>query len=97
MANRIFSLKKEFTYAQRSLTRRTGPIYLGKNSIVQEGAIIRGAFALGEEGHVNMGAKIRGDVTVGPYCKVGGEVSNSVLLSYSNKAHDGYLGQFSDR
>jgi UDP-N-acetylglucosamine diphosphorylase/glucosamine-1-phosphate N-acetyltransferase len=74
------------------LNAETGPIYLGKNSIVQEGAIIRGAFALGEEGHINMGAKIRGDVTVGPYCKVGGEVSNSVLLSYSNKSHDGYLG-----
>ena len=74
------------------LNAETGPIYLGKNSIVQEGAMIRGAFALGEEGHINMGAKIRGDATVGPYCKVGGEVSNSVLLSYSNKAHDGYLG-----
>lgn len=74
------------------LNAETGPIYLGKKSIVQEGAIIRGAFALGEEGHINMGAKIRGDVTVGPYCKVGGEISNSVLFSYSNKAHDGYLG-----
>ena len=74
------------------LNAETGPIYLGKNSIVQEGAIIRGSFALGEEGHISMGAKIRGDATVGPYCKVGGEVSNSVLLSNSNKAHDGYLG-----
>jgi UDP-N-acetylglucosamine diphosphorylase/glucosamine-1-phosphate N-acetyltransferase len=74
------------------LNAETGPIYLGKNSIVQEGAIIRGAFALGEEGHISMGAKIRGDATVGPFCKVGGEVSNSVLLSYSNKSHDGYLG-----
>ena len=74
------------------LNAETGPIYLGKNSIVQEGAIIRGGFALCEEGHVNMGAKIRGDATVGPYCKVGGELNNSVLLSYSNKAHDGYLG-----
>jgi len=74
------------------LNAETGPIYLGKNAIVQEGAIIRGAFAMGEGSHVNMGAKIRGDVTVGPYCKVGGEVSNSVLFSYSNKAHDGYLG-----
>jgi UDP-N-acetylglucosamine diphosphorylase/glucosamine-1-phosphate N-acetyltransferase len=74
------------------LNAETGPIYLGKNSIVQEGAIIRGAFAMGEAGHINMGAKIRGDVTVGPFCKVGGEISNSVLFSYSNKAHDGYLG-----
>ena len=69
-----------------------GPVYLGKNSIVEEGAIIRGAFALCEGAHINMGAKMRGDTTVGPYCKVGGEVSNSVLFAYSNKAHDGFLG-----
>jgi UDP-N-acetylglucosamine diphosphorylase/glucosamine-1-phosphate N-acetyltransferase len=74
------------------LNAETGPIYLGKNSIVQEGALIRGAFALGEGAHVNMGAKVRGDTSVGPYCKIGGEVSNSVLFGYSNKAHDGFLG-----
>lgn len=75
-----------------TLNAETGPIYFGKNSIVQEGAIIRGAFAMGEGSHVNMGAKMRGDITLGPYCKVGGEVGNSVLFGYSNKAHDGYLG-----
>jgi UDP-N-acetylglucosamine diphosphorylase/glucosamine-1-phosphate N-acetyltransferase len=69
-----------------------GPVYLGKNSIVQEGAIIRGAFALCEGAHLNMGAKMRGDTTVGPYSKVGGEVSTSVIFGYSNKAHDGFLG-----
>ncbi|MBX2898059.1 MAG: GlmU family protein [Cyclobacteriaceae bacterium] len=74
------------------LNAENGPIYLGKNSFVQEGALIRGPFALGEESHVNMGAKVRGDTTVGPYCKIGGEVSNSVLFAYSNKAHDGFLG-----
>ena len=74
------------------LNAETGPIYLGKNSVVQEGAIIRGAFALCEGGHLNMGAKMRGDITVGPWCKVGGEVSNSVLFANSNKAHDGYIG-----
>ncbi len=74
------------------LNAETGPIYLGRNSIVQEGAIIRGGFALCEGGHLNMGAKMRGDITVGPWCKVGGEVSNSVLFAHSNKAHDGYLG-----
>jgi UDP-N-acetylglucosamine diphosphorylase/glucosamine-1-phosphate N-acetyltransferase len=74
------------------LNAETGPIYLGKNSIVQEGAIIRGSFALGEGAHINMGAKLRGDTSVGPYSKVGGEVSNSVIMGYSNKAHDGYLG-----
>jgi UDP-N-acetylglucosamine diphosphorylase/glucosamine-1-phosphate N-acetyltransferase len=74
------------------LNAETGPIYLGKNSIIQEGALIRGSFALGEGSHVNMGAKIRGDSSIGPYCKVGGEISNSVLFSHSNKAHDGFLG-----
>jgi len=69
-----------------------GPIYLGKNSIIQEGALIRGPFALCEGSHVNMGAKVRGDTTVGPFSKIGGEVSNSVIFGYSNKAHDGFLG-----
>lgn len=69
-----------------------GPVYLGKNSVIHEGAMIRGAFALCEGSHVNMGAKIRGDSTIGPHSKVGGEVSNSVIFGYSNKAHDGFLG-----
>ena len=74
------------------LNAMTGPIYIGKNSQVQEGSIIRGPFSLGEESIVNVGAKIRGDVTVGPHCKVGGEISNAVIFGYSNKAHDGFLG-----
>ena len=74
------------------INAENGPVYLGKNSVVDEGALIRGTFALCEGGHINMGAKMRGDTTVGPHCKVGGEVSNSVLFSYSNKAHDGFLG-----
>ncbi len=74
------------------LNAENGPIYLGKNSFVQEGALIRGPFALCEESHVNMGAKVRGDTTVGPYSKIGGEVSNSVIFGYSNKSHDGFLG-----
>lgn len=69
-----------------------GPVYIGKNAQVHEGAIIHGAFALCEGSHVNMGAKIKGDNTVGPFSKVGGEVSNSVIFGYSNKGHDGFLG-----
>jgi len=69
-----------------------GPVYIGKNAHVYEGAIIKGAFALCEGAHVNMGAKIKGDSTVGPYCKVGGEVSNTVFFGYSNKGHDGFIG-----
>ena len=74
------------------LNAQSGPIYLGENSVIQEGVVIRGSFALGENAQINMGAKIRGDTTVGPYSKVGGEVSNSVVFGNSNKAHDGYLG-----
>ena len=59
---------------------------------MQEGVVIRGSFALGENAQINMGAKLRGDTTVGPYSKVGGEVSNSIFFGNSNKAHDGYLG-----
>lgn len=88
---RIF-LEEGVTIRAAILNAENGPIYLGKNSIVQEGAIIRGPFAMGESSHINMGAKIRGDVTLGPYCKVGGEVSNSIFIGYSNKAHDGFLG-----
>lgn len=74
------------------LNAENGPIYLGKNTQVQEGSLIRGPFALCEGSHVNMGAKIRGDSTVGPYSKVGGEISNSVIFGFSNKGHDGFLG-----
>lgn len=69
-----------------------GPVYIGKNAHVHPGAIINGAFALCEGAHVNMGAKIKGDATIGPFCKVGGEVSNSVFFGYSNKGHDGFVG-----
>jgi UDP-N-acetylglucosamine diphosphorylase/glucosamine-1-phosphate N-acetyltransferase len=74
------------------LNAEGGPIYLGKNSIIQEGAMIRGPFALCESGHVGMGAKMRGDTTIGPFSRVGGEVSTSVIFGNSNKAHDGFLG-----
>ena len=74
------------------LNAENGPIYIGKNAQVQEGAIIKGPFALCEGSHVNIGAKVRGDSTIGPHSKIGGEVSNSVILGFSNKAHDGYLG-----
>lgn len=74
------------------LNAQEGPIYIGKNARVMEGAIIRGPFALCDHATVKMGAKIYGATTVGPHSKVGGEVSNSILTSYSNKGHDGYLG-----
>ena len=74
------------------LNAENGPIYIGKEAEIQEGALIRGPFALCEYSVVNMGAKIKGDTTVGPHSKVGGEVSNSVIFGYSNKGHEGFLG-----
>jgi UDP-N-acetylglucosamine diphosphorylase/glucosamine-1-phosphate N-acetyltransferase len=74
------------------LNATEGPIYLGKDSEVMEGNLIRGAFALCEKAVVKMGAKIYGPTTVGPYGKVCGEINNSVIFGYSSKGHDGYLG-----
>ncbi|MGB5941515.1 MAG: GlmU family protein [Leeuwenhoekiella sp.] len=74
------------------LNASNGPIYLGKNSEVMEGSVVRGPFALCEDSALKIGAKIYGPTTVGPHCKVGGEVNNSVIFGYSNKGHDGFLG-----
>ena len=69
-----------------------GPVYIGKNATVMEGCLIRGPFALCEGATLKMGAKVYGATTIGPYCIAGGEIKNSILFGYSNKAHDGYLG-----
>ena len=74
------------------LNATDGPIYIGKNAEIQEGSLIRGPFALCEGSRIKMGTKIYGATTIGPYCLAGGEIKNSILMSYSNKAHDGYLG-----
>jgi len=74
------------------LNASTGPIYIGKNAEVMEGCIIRGPFAMCEGSVLKMGAKIYGATTLGPYCISAGEIKNSILFGYSNKAHDGYLG-----
>lgn len=69
-----------------------GPVYIARNSKVMEGSVIRGPFAMLENSVVKMGAKIYGATTLGPSCIAGGEIKNSVFFGYSNKAHDGYLG-----
>ena len=74
------------------LNASDGPIYIGRNALVMEGCLIRGPVALCEGSIIKMGAKIYGATTIGPYCVAGGEIKNSVLFGYSNKAHDGYLG-----
>lgn len=80
----------KLTYAV--LNASTGPIYIGKDAEVMEGVVVRGALAMCEKSVLKLGAKIYGATTLGPYCKVGGEVNNSVLMGYSNKGHDGFLG-----
>jgi UDP-N-acetylglucosamine diphosphorylase/glucosamine-1-phosphate N-acetyltransferase len=75
-----------------TLNATTGPIYIGKNAEIMEGSVIRGPFALCEEAQVKLATKIYGATTVGPHCRVGGEVNNSVMFAYSNKGHDGFLG-----
>lgn len=74
------------------LNATEGPIYLGKDSLIMEGNMIRGAFALCDNAVVKMGAKVYGATTIGPYGKICGEVNNSVIFGYSSKGHDGYLG-----
>jgi UDP-N-acetylglucosamine diphosphorylase/glucosamine-1-phosphate N-acetyltransferase len=69
-----------------------GPVYIGKDAEILEGTMIRGPLAVGEHGVIKMGAKIYGAATIGPGCKVGGEISNAVFFANSNKSHDGYLG-----
>lgn len=74
------------------LNATTGPIYIGKDAEIMEGAIVRGPLALCEHASLKLGAKIYGPTTIGPHSKVGGEVNNSVIIGYSNKGHDGFLG-----
>ena len=74
------------------LNSEQGPIYLGRGAEIGEGSVVRGPFVLGENSSLSLGSRIRGDNSIGPGCKVGGELANSVFLANSNKAHDGYLG-----
>ncbi len=75
-----------------TLNADTGPIYIGKDTEIMENSVIRGPFALCDHSVLKISAKIYGPTTIGPYSKVGGEVNNSVIFGYSNKAHDGFLG-----
>ncbi len=80
------------TVSYSSLNASKGPIYIGKDSEIMEGCLVRGPFALGENSILKMGTKVYGATTVGPFCKVGGEINNSVLFGYSSKGHEGFLG-----
>lgn len=74
------------------LNTNAGPIYIAKDSEIMEGSVVRGPFSLGEHAALKLSTKIYGPTTVGPHSKVGGEVNNSVIFAYSNKGHDGFLG-----
>ena len=75
-----------------TLNASSGPIYIGKDAEIMEGSLVRGPLALCDNATLKLGAKIYGATTIGPHSKVGGEVNNSVLFGYSNKGHDGFLG-----
>jgi len=92
ISGRDIFLEEDARVEFATLNATGGPIYIGKGAEVMEGAMVRGGLALCDHAQIKMGAKIYGATTVGPWCKVGGEVHNSVFFGYSNKAHDGYLG-----
>lgn len=85
-------LEKGAIAAHCTINAETGPVYIGKGAEVMEGALLRGPVALCDKAVVKMGSKIYGATTIGPFSSAGGEIKNSVISGYSNKAHDGYLG-----
>ncbi|WP_400079668.1 GlmU family protein [Winogradskyella sp. R77965] len=85
-------IEKGATLNFATLNASSGPIYIGRDSEVMEGSIVRGPLALCNDAALKLGTKIYGPTTIGPHSKVGGEVNNSVLFGYSNKGHDGFLG-----
>lgn len=90
-AHQIF-VEEGATVEFATLNATDGPIYIGENATVMEGGLVRGPFALCDHATLKMGAKIYGGTTIGPHSKVGGEVNNSVIFGFSNKGHDGFLG-----
>lgn len=74
------------------LNAENGPIYIGKDAEIEEGSLLRGPISINEGSRIKMGTRIYGATTIGPYCLAGGEIKNSILMGFSNKGHDGYLG-----
>jgi UDP-N-acetylglucosamine diphosphorylase/glucosamine-1-phosphate N-acetyltransferase len=85
-------IEKGATVLCSNLNASDGFIYIGNESLIMEGSSIRGSFVLGKKGVVKMNTSIYGSTTIGPYCLAGGEIKNSILMGYSNKGHEGYLG-----
>lgn len=85
-------IEKGATMEHCMVNTTEGPVYIGKNATIMEGSMLRGPLSIGEGSVVKMGTRIYGATTIGPGCVVGGEIKNSVFFGYSNKAHDGYIG-----
>ncbi|BAO76817.1 GlmU family protein [Winogradskyella sp. PG-2] len=85
-------IEKGATLNYATLNASSGPIYIGRNAEVMEGSIVRGPLALCNNAALKLGTKVYGPTTVGPHSKIGGEVNNSVIFGFSNKGHDGFLG-----
>lgn len=88
----LLFIEEGTTVEASTINLKYGPVYIGKNAEIMEGSSVRGPLALCEKAKIRMNSKIYGGCTFGPYCKVGGEIDNSVIFGFSNKAHDGYLG-----
>ena len=96
-SNRVINASQVFieegaTVLCSNLNASEGPIYIGKEAVIMEGTSIRGPFALGQKGVIKMNASIYGTSSIGPYCLAGGEIKNAIMMGFSNKGHEGYLG-----
>ncbi len=92
IGNKPIFIEKGAKVNHSILNATDGPIYIGKDAEIMEGSMVRGPFAMCNNSVLKMGSKIYGPTTLGPFCKVGGEVNNSIFFGYSSKAHDGFLG-----
>ncbi len=91
-AHNLFIEEGAHIYAGCIINAETGPVYIGKDTEILEGTLVRGPLAACDQAVIKMGSKIYGATTIGPGCKVGGEINNVIFFANSNKAHDGYLG-----
>ncbi|MEY4456609.1 MAG: hypothetical protein RLY15_873 [Bacteroidota bacterium] len=89
--NQIF-IEEGATVLCSNLNASEGPIYIGREAVIMEGSSIRGPFVIGNKAVVKMNTSIYGSTSIGPYCLAGGEIKNSIIMGFSNKGHDGYLG-----
>jgi UDP-N-acetylglucosamine diphosphorylase/glucosamine-1-phosphate N-acetyltransferase len=92
VGNGSLFLEEGVTLEGCAINTTEGPVYIGKGALVMEGSLIRGPVSIGEGAVVKMGTRLYPGTTIGPFCTAGGEIKNSILMAYSNKAHDGYLG-----